>query len=165
MDKKYFLDEAYLKRRKKANAVLEKGLESVNFADPGWDQKIERLSKLYREMTTDDHNVNEALLELERLRVEEEKNKVDAENEADRLAIEDLRDRETAENNKARNWIDRVKIGAELTIAAIGGAVGVWKFKQSTKKEEDGAYLTVTDKTTVQEGLRTPSRGGLFKFW
>ena len=194
---KIFLDENYTNRILKANNALLKAYDSLNFADPNWDQKVERLSKLHKEIAQDINNANEAMIEAEKLRIEEEKNKVDAENkvtemsleedrirleeeknkvdaenkltemslEEDRIRLDEARDEQTAKDNRIRNVLDGMKIAAAIGVSAISGAVGIWKFKQSTKKEEDGAYLTTTDKETVREGLRDQSQKGLFKLW
>lgn len=169
---KIFLDENYTKRIVKANTALLKAYDSLDFKDPDWDQKVERLSKLHKEIAQDINNANEALLEEEKLRIEEEKNKVDAENkltemslEEDRIRLDEARDEQTAKDNRIRNVLEGLKIATAISVSAISGAVGVWKFKQSTKKEEDGAYLTTTDKETVREGLRDQSQKGLFKLW
>ena len=173
MEKKIFINDQYANRLAKANAALLKAYDSLDFSDPDWDQKVERLSKLHKEVAQDTNNVNEAWLEEERLRIEEERAKTDAENkltemslEEDRIRLDEARDEVNAQNERVHHILDALKIAAAVSTAAISGAVGVWKFQQSTRKEEDGAYLTTTDKETVREGLRDQTnKNGLFKLW
>ena len=160
-----FIDEHYTERLLRANETLLEAYDSLNFSDPDWDQKVERLSKLHKEITADIANVNNAILEAEKLRIEEEKNKSDAENEMDRLALDEAKDEAERENNVIRNTLDALKIAATVGVAAISGAVGIWKFKESTKREEEGAYLTTTESTTVKAELRREPKGGLFKLF
>ena len=172
MEKKIFINDQYANRVMKANNALLKAYDSLDFTDPDWDQKIERLSKLHKEISQDIQNANNAELEAERLRIEDEKNKTDSENkltemslEEDRIRLDEARDEATAENNRITHIMDGLKIAAMVSVSAISGAVGIWKFKKSTQKEEDGAYLTTTDKETVREGLRDQSSKNMFKFW
>ena len=164
---KVYIDENYTERLVKANKALLKAYDSIDFNSNDWDQQVERLSKLHKEIANDVNNVNNAILEAEKLRIEEEKNKSDTENELDRLALEEASHKREHEDTIIRTVVEGLKITAAVCIAAISGAVGVWEFKESLKKEETGAYLTTTEKTVVSEELRKQPKSvfNLFRFW
>lgn len=130
------------------------------------NEKLEWLSRMADQATTDADRqkyIDIWATVFDQL-VTDAKNNADAELRRDSYELETAKAEEESRSNSMREIIDIGK-----AVIGIGGTIfaGVlqWKmFKRSTRKEEDEAYLTTTDKSVVQESLR----GGFWnkiKFW
>lgn len=123
------------------NRVLigeQKLIEAFNALDPKSDSyrdDLEAISKLYKELANDS------------------KNQLDAVARENELEVESERLEEDKRANRKREILDvvgKILMGV-TTVATVGSQI--WMFKRSTKKEEDEAILTETDKTVVRNGL------------
>lgn len=143
MDKQ-MMDE----RQKATHKALMKLLENLDVNDPEWDKKYRAIQGMYREINQDNLNqVNEEsnILEAGSKRDENETNKF--------LGI----------FQSAGGWI----MGGITAGISIFEIVSLNKrYKISSKYEEENAYLTQTDKATIQDGLKSkPTTGSKLKFW
>ena len=148
------------KRFVKSNQTLLKALDDIqklDITDENYGRKFEAISQLYKQVVEDAKNETTRIVEGERLRVEEE-----------RTEMEKVLESEKLEDDRKKtfwsNLFDGIKIAVSATVGIGGIAAGIWKFKRSTEKEKDDAYLTMTDKETVREGLREPTEKK-WKFW
>jgi len=162
MENKDNFDQDLINKRFLAsNEVLLKAYENFNkhvdVNDPEFTKKLGAITRLHEQIILDEQNETNAAIEAEKIRVEEEKNEMDKVLESERL--EDERER-----SKANVFLEKLKIAVSATVGIGGLGLGLYKFIKSTEKEEDEAYLTVTQKETVREGLRDPSERK-WKLW
>ena len=141
------------KRLIKSNEALLKALDDLQklkYDDPNYAKKVSAISELQKQVVEDSKNEALKVIEAEKLRVEEEKTEMEKVLESERLDDE-------RERSHKGNIIEATKIGVSLVVGVGGIIAGLYKFNRSTEKEKDEAYLTVTDKETVREGLREPT--------
>lgn len=123
------------------NRVLigeQKLIEAFNALDPASDtyrDDLEAISKLYKELAADS------------------KNQLDAVARENEIEVESERLEEDKRSNRKREILDIIGklVMVGTTVATVSSQV--WMFKRSTKKEQDEALLTETDKTVVRNGL------------
>ena len=84
----------------------------------------------------------------------DQKNADDAELRSESLELETSKAEEESRANQMREILDWAGKGILVATTIFTGAVQLHMFKRSTKKETDEAYLTTTDKVTVQESLK-----------
>lgn len=115
---------------------LKRGYESLDLNDPKYPEKLRALTEAYRQMVADKANEVTSETEEEKIRIEEK-----------RLEFDTLVE-------KKRRKFDYIKTGILAGLAVGSGAKSIWAIKRSTEKEKDEAYLTLTDKTVMQDELR-----------
>lgn len=119
--------------------VAEQALiDAYNSLDPmssSYRNDLEAIAKLHKELAAD------------------MKNQLDAKLREDELDLENAKADEEERSNRMKERLDIVGkvIMVGTTIATVSSQV--WMFKRSTKKEQDEAILTETDKTVVRNGL------------
>ena len=87
-------------------------------------------------------------------------------------------EKERLEFDKKKTKEDNIFKGISLTATTVVAGVNAWlqikaekgrneRFKLATRKEEDEAIMTLTDRTTVQDGLREHEAPKVpwYKFW
>lgn len=86
---------------------------------------------------------------------------IDDSNRKEELRLREMQlelDREKFEEEVSRaertEFSDWIKVGLNAALGISSTCASVWMFKRSTEKEKEDAYLTLTDKSTVQEGLK-----------
>lgn len=92
-------------------------------------------------------------IESEKLDVERERMKSDAEVKAEAMKVERERTEAQAKAEKRKAWLDvvgKIVIGVATALGAVAQIMMFWR---ATKKEEDEALLTETNKTVVRNGL------------
>ena len=122
--------------RQAVEDFLRRGYESLDLNDPKYPEKLRALTETYRQMVADDTN------------------KVTSETEEEKIRIEEKRIDFDAQVEKKRRKFDYIKTGILAGLAVGSGAKSIWAIKRSTEKEKDEAYLTLTDKTVMQDELR-----------
>ena len=128
-------NEAYEKRRLKANAKLLDLLEDIDREEDDAGEKLAEVAQLYHELNADIKTCNEHEEKLQALEVEKERTQLGL----------------LSERNKARlNFLGQIIVGVATAAAALAH---LWMFSRSTRKEEDEAILTETDRNTVRNGL------------
>ena len=104
---------------------LTRGYDALDENDPKYPEKLNALTRAYQQMVMDDAN-----------KVSSSKNDFEEKIEKKRLKF------------------DYVKTGILAGLATASGVKSIWAIKRSTEKEKDEAYLTLTDKTVMQDELR-----------
>lgn len=139
--------EQFDARQEAINDALIRQLKDLNPSDPDWDKKYRMIQGLYRELNQDNQNqVTES--------TEEQKVAVSKDEISTNKFLEIFK--------SCGGWI----LGGAGTALGIYEAVSLNKrYKISSKYEEENAYLTQTDKATIQDGLKSKPSGSKLKFW
>lgn len=160
-------DELFQERTEKVSRVIIGACDNLDPKKDGYVEAMDAMSKLYKENINDMKAFNERLLEAEKIRVENERRSEESSLEAERLRIDDERNAETSRHNRVQEILMGVQLILTAVTAGMSGYALNQRFKRSTEKEENEAYLTQTDRITVQEGLRedrsNPRFWNLFK--
>lgn len=148
------------KRFIESNEAVIKGYEDLrrlNINDPDYAKKFEAVSQAHKQIVEDAKNEMTRQLETEKMKIEREKNEMEKVLEDERFAYDKLR-------HAIDTVVDIFKVvgGIALGVATIRSTN--WRFQKSTEKEADDAYLTMTSKETVRDGLREPD-ARKWKFW
>ena len=104
---------------------LIRGYDALDTSDPNYPEKLNALTRTFQQTVADDTN-----------KVNSSKNDFEERIEKKRLKF------------------DYVKTGILAGLATASGFKSIWAIKRSTEKEKDEAYLTLTDKTVMQDELR-----------
>ena len=134
------------KRLLAANGALLKLYASLDPSDPNYEKQLTVAKGIHSVIVSD-------LEAAETTRANMEKEALDADTAE-----------ETARSNKAKERIDWLKVIVTGITGLASAITSVCMFRWATKKEEDESLLTVTNKTTVQNGLRQRF-SDMFKFW
>lgn len=158
----YYMNKELLdKRLIKSNEALVRLYEQMaklDPSDPDYVEKLKAVAAVHKTVVEDAKNETSRIMETERLRVETEKNDMLAINASEQLELDSKKAEDEKRAGFWRNVMDGIKVAATVGIAGVTTYAGIWKFKQSTKFEENDALLTTTDRTIVQEGLRDDSK-------
>ena len=132
---------------------VRKQLEKLDPKDQDYGKKVEALAKMYDAAIEDFKAHSES--DVANLKLETEADIEHAKN-----ATDEAKNKETERANRQSEWLAKLKIGATVFVGVLTAGTNIWAFKRSTRKEDDEAYLTTTDKVTASEGLRK----GFFHF-
>ena len=175
------MDSLQKERVEAASVVLIEGYRALSVDDPDYSEKLEKLSGLHKEISNDVKAYKDNVVELKKLEtdkykcdetsiIESEKVRVAEEQNVRLIELEERKLVALERQNKTSAVQGFVGIGLDIAKIALGGSLGylglaskLWMFTQATKFEENDAYVTTTQKLTVQNALR--ETGSLEKNW
>lgn len=161
--------DAWKRHLDSQEAYLASARANLKASDPKYQATLMALAKEEKELAASYRAYNECLLQADKLdneaysiSVEKEAQAAKADNEADKIATEErIEQAKLSQEKKALKIRTIIDIGALLvSIASLVHAfmdlVGRdRRFKIASKYEEEDAYLKLSDKEAVQDGLRT----------